>query len=295
MTDSAKGATYMVLSGVIFACMWVVIRLASDTMEPALIVFYRNLFGFLALTPFYYSHGLSGFITERLPLHGLRALGMLIGTYSIFYAISVTPLATVVAITYAAPVFGAVGAIWILKEKIHLRRVMSIVVGFIGVIIVVRPVGMEMSLGIDSALVGAMAMAMSLIVVKMLSKTEKPETIVAYAYVLILPISFVVALFFWRAPTWQELGLMALLGLGVNYGQIFLVRAFQYSDVMAVLPLDFVRFLLASFFGIWIFSEPVDIWVWVGAIIILASTVYTTHREAMAHKKEKLQATVAPS
>ncbi len=299
MSDAAKGSAYMVLSGVIFACMWVIIRQASETMDPALIVFYRNLFGFMALTPFYYSHGFSGFVTDRFRLHVLRGTGMLIGTYSIFYAISVTPLATVVAITYAAPVFGAVGAIWILKETVHLRRVMSIIVGFVGVLIVIRPFNLELTMGVDAALLGAMAMAMSLIVVKMLSRTEKPQTIVAYAYVFVLPISFVVALFYWRTPTWEELGLMAVLGVGVNYGQIFLVRAFQKSDVMAVLPLDFIRFLLASFFGIWLFSEPVDIWVWVGAILILTSTVYTAHREAQAHKKahkkHKLQATVTPS
>lgn len=295
MSDAAKGSLYMVISGVLFACMWVIIRQASETMDPALIVFYRNLFGFLMLTPFYFKHGLSGFVTARFPLHVVRALGMLIGTYSIFYAISVTPLATVVAITYAAPVFGAVGAIWILKEKVHLRRVMSILVGFVGVVVVIRPFDLELTLGVDGALIGAMAMAMSLIVVKMLSKTEKPQTIVAFTYIFILPISFVVALFYWRTPTWEELGLMAVLGFGVNYGQIFLVKAFQKADVMAVLPLDFIRFLLASFFGIWLFSEPVDIWVWVGAIAILTSTVYTAHREAMAHKKAKIQATVTPS
>jgi len=295
MSDAAKGSLYMIISGVLFACMWVVIRQASETMDPVLIVFYRNLFGFLILTPFYFKHGISGFVTDRMPLHVLRAIGMLVGTYSIFYAISVTPLATVVAITYAAPVFGAVGAIWFLKEKIHLRRIMSIFVGFIGVVVVIRPFDLELTYGVDSALIGALAMAMSLIVVKMLSRTEKPETIVAYAYVFTLPISFIIALFFWRTPTLYELGLMAVLGFGVTYGQIFLVKAFQKADVMAVLPLDFIRFLLASFFGIWLFSEPVDIWVWVGAIIILTSTVYTSHREALAHKKEKLQATVTPS
>jgi S-adenosylmethionine uptake transporter len=294
MSDAAKGAGYMVLSGVIFACMWVVIRYASDTMNPALIVFYRNLFGFLTLIPFYYSHGFSGFATERFPLHMVRAVGMLVGTYSIFFAISVTPLATVVAVTYAAPIFAAVGAIWILKEKIHLRRVMAIVIGFVGVMVVIRPAGLDLTLGIDASLIGALAMAMSLIVVKMLSKTEKPQTIVAYAYVLILPVSFIVALFYWRPITWEEAGLMATLGVGVTYGQLFLVKAFQKADVMAVLPLDFIRFLLASFFGIWLFSEPVDIWVWIGAIIILGSTVYTAHREALAHKKAKMQATVTP-
>jgi drug/metabolite transporter (DMT)-like permease len=286
VSDNLKGQAYMVVACFFFASAWIFIRYASETLHPVLIVFYRNLFGFLALTPFFLRHGRAAFRTDNLKLYAARGVFTLLGTYGIFYAVSTTPLATVVAITYAAPIFAALGAILILKETIHMRRVMAIVIGFIGVMIVIRPVGLEWTPGLTGALIGAVAISVVVLTIKVLSKTDMPETIVAYSFGMILPVSGVIALFFWQWPTMQELIYLLIIGFGIAIAQIAMTRAFKYSDTMAVLPLDFVRLLLATGYGIWLFGEPVDVWVWVGSLIILTSTIYTSHREAVMAREE---------
>jgi len=233
--------------------------------------------------------------TDKYKLHAIRGIATLTGTYGIFYAVSVTPLATVVGITYAAPVLAAVGAVWVLKEEIHLRRVAAIVIGFVGMLMVVHPGNVEWTIGMSGAMLGAVSIAASLLVVKTLAKTDRPHTVVAYSFSLVLPISFAVALYFWKWPTVQELIYVAIIGVGVSIAQIFLSRAFRYADAMAVLPYDFVRLLLATIYGIWLFGEPLDLWVVAGASVIMVSTIYTAHREALAHRQSKLRATDAPS
>ena len=113
-----------------------------------------------------------------------------------------------------------------------------------------------------------------------------PETIVAYSFGIILPVSGVIALFFWQWPTLLELSYLMAIGFGIAIAQIAMTRAFKLSDTMAVLPLDFVRLLLATIYGIFLFGEPVDIWVWVGSLVILTSTIYTSHREAVMAREE---------
>ena len=295
LNDSLKGQAYMVASCVMFGTAWVFIRYASETMHPALIVFYRNVFGLLALAPFFIRSGMGVYKTDKFNLHATRGISTLTGTYGVFYAVSTTPLATVVGITYAAPIFAAVGAVWLLKEQIHARRVVAIVIGFIGMLMVVHPGNVDWTLGMSSAMLGAMSIAVALLVVKTLAKTDSPQTVVAYSFSLVLPISFAVALYFWKWPSVQELIYVAIIGVGVSIAQIFLSRAFRYADAMAVLPYDFVRLLLATIYGIWLFGEPLDPWVVAGASVIMASTIYTSHREVLAHRQNKLRATDAPS
>ena len=114
-----------------------------------------------------------------------------------------------------------------------------------------------------------------------------PEAVVFYSLVYILPVAFVVALFYWRWPTPFEWGLLFLLGSLVSLAHMLLVKAFAKSETTAILPLDFVRLLLATFFGVVLFGEPVDAVTMLGAAVILGSTVYTAHREAIFTKREE--------
>lgn len=286
MTQTREAQLYMVAACIAFGLLWVLIRISSETMHPILIVFYRTLFGFLSLTPFYLKEGRNAFKTEQLNYHLIRGCAALVATFCIFYAITVVPLAKVVAITYVAPVFAAFVAIYVLKEKVHIRRIISMAVGFVGVLVVLRPEKLELNTGEILAFFGAIGIAVTIIMIKVLSKTDRSKTIVAYSYAIVLPVSFVTSLFFWQWPTWSELGILAFIGVSVTIAQLFTVKAFSKADLTAILPLDFIRLILATLFGYFLFGEPIDQAVWVGALIILASTIYIAHREAHVKKQE---------
>jgi drug/metabolite transporter (DMT)-like permease len=287
MTNTQKGLIYMALSCVMVGVMWVAIRWMSDTISTPVIILYRNLFGFLAMMPFLLKHKKAAFKAHNIKLHFARAGSALIAMYCIFYAVTVSPLSQVVAVTYAAPVLAAVGMVVLLGEKIKLRRAVSIIIGFLGMLLVVQPGNMELTEGIMIAIVGSVAIAFTVLVVKIMAGTDKAETITLYNFMITLPISFVIALFYWKVPNLEELLVLAAIGVTISFSQVFLARAFSLADATAVLPLDFIRLLLATFFGVWLFSEPIDPMVMTGAAVILVSTVYTAHRESLASKQEE--------
>ena len=274
------GPFYMVWSCLLFVCLWVLIRIVTETVHPFIVILFRSLFALAALAPFFWREGRAALKTNRFGMHSLRGLFATFATFSIFYAVSVVPLADLVAITYAAPVFATVGAVVALGERIRIRRILSTVFGFIGVLIVLRPGVVVLTPGVMAGLVGAVSIAASLLTIKTLTRTEKPHAIVAYSLLFVVPSAIVAAAFVWQTPTWTELGLLAAIGLLVSMAQMALTRAFMHGEATQILPFDFVRLILASLFGIFLFGEPVDLWTWVGGAVILASTIYTAYREA---------------
>lgn len=281
------GPFYMVWSCIVFVCLWVLIRIVTETVHPFLVVLFRSVFALMALAPFFFREGRAALRTSRLGRHALRGLFATFATFSIFYAITVVPMAELVAITFVAPVFATLGAVVLLGERIHMRRIVSILIGFLGVLIVLRPGIAVVTPGMVIALLGSVAVAGSLLTIKTLTRTEKPQTIVAYSLLFVVPAGAVAAASVWRMPTLQELALLAVIGLLVSIAQTAMTRAFQYGEATQVLPFDFVRLILASLFGIFLFDEPVYLWTWVGGIVILASTVYVAHREAREARDDK--------
>ncbi len=288
MTSAApaalKGPLWMVWSCLLFVAIWGLIRVASETIHPFVIVFYRTLFALIAFPPYLFRHKISVLKTDHMGQHALRGVFSFLGTLGLFYAVATIPLADVVAISYSAPVFAAAGVVLILKEKVHWRRMAAILAGFAGVLIVMRPGFREISPGLFAAVSGSLMLAGSLVVIKSLSGTDKPEIIALYSFLFVLPGSFIVALFFWAWPNMFELMILVAIGILVALAHTALARAFSYSQATAVLPLDFSRMIFATILGAVAFGESVDVIAWIGAAIILGSTVFVAHREAVVGK-----------
>jgi len=286
--DHWKGPLYMVWSCILFAVLWAIIRHVSETVHPFLIVFYRSLFASLAMVPFFYKVGVKALKTDRPSLHLFRGFTGTVATFSMFYAIAHVPLADVVGISYAAPIFGMAGAALFLGETIRLRRIMAVVFGFIGMLIIVRPGLEELTWPVWVAIIGSVSIGGSLTCIKALSSTERPQTTTLFPFLIVIPFSLAAGLTVWKWPTLEELALLMLIGWIVSVSHVALANAFKYSDASAVLPFDFVRLLLATIFGVVFYNEGVDIWTMVGAAVILIATVYSAHREAQINKKEAL-------
>ncbi len=274
------GALWMVGAGLCFAVMTGLIRYVSGGLHPFEIVFFRNLFGLAALTPWFLRVGRTGLATRRRPLHFWRGIVGLVAMLAWFYAISAIPLAEAVALTFTAPLFATVGAVLVLGEVVRLRRLTAILFGFVGAMIILRPGLGNISLGTGMALLSAVAMANSVIIVKLLSRTETTPTIVAWGQLIVLPLSVVPAVLVWRWPDPMDLVWLALIGVLATLGHLAVTRSFTVADTTAVMPYDFLRLVFTAIIGFALFGERPDGWTLVGAGVIFLSSFYVARREA---------------
>ncbi len=269
----------MIVSCIAFASMWVMIRYASRTLHAFEIVFFRNSIGALVLMPMILRN--PGLIRlERLRANLRRATSGFVATMGTFYAVAHAPLATALSINYTAPLFATAGAVLFLGERIHFRRVAALVVGFAGMLIVVRPGALPLTPGVIAAMVSAVSTAFSIVAIRALVAADDSRAVAAWTFLLTTIPSLVVASFVW---TWPPLALWPLLGLigsAAAIGQLALSRAFALAEASAILPYDFVRFGLIAIAGIALFGERLDALTIVGGAVILASTIYLAVREA---------------
>jgi len=269
----------MVCAGAVIAVLWGVLRAASEVMHPLFMVFWRSVFGVLILAPFLIRTGIKALQTNQFILHFGRSLfgfGAMIG---IFYSIAHIPLSQAMAINYSGPLFASIGALLLLGEKARGARLMALAVGFIGMLVVLRPGIQEIGSGSLAAIFGAVCMAGSLLCIKRLSETEANTTIIAYGNTLTLPIALIVALQFWQPLGWAEVGWLALIGVLSTSAQWFMNRALSLAEASVVLPIDFLRIVFITIIGAVIFTEAPDLNAWIGGAIILGSSVHLARHE----------------
>ncbi|MEY3373135.1 MAG: hypothetical protein RLZZ537_1603 [Pseudomonadota bacterium] len=276
---TARAVLLMLFSTVLFGLMAVVIRLASETQHPFEIAFFRNLFGLLFTLPLLFKHGPGLLKTSKLPLYLLRCAIGTVGMLAGFWAIVHLPLAQAVAISYSTPLFVTIGAVWVLGETVRARRWAAVLIGFIGVIILLRPDADTFTGASLVALLAAVMSASVAISIKFLTRTESPDAIVVFTTALWVPMSMVPALLFWQTPsgiTWLWLVLAGLFG---TVAHMCWTRALQLGDASILTPISFMQVLVVGVFGWWLFDESVDHYTLIGALIIFGSNLYLAHRE----------------
>ena len=273
------GIVLMLISTIAFAAMHACVRHLSDDLHPFEIAFFRNLFGVFMLAPWFIRFGLTPFHTQKLRLHFVRAGLNIFAMLSFFMAVSMTPLARVQALSFSAPLFATLLAIVLLRETVGLRRWLALIVGFAGAMIIIRP-GLEaVDTGSLLVLFSAAVWAVTLIVIKTLSRTDSSVTITVYMVLLMTPLSFIPALFYWQWPTLGQLGWLVLVGIFGTAGQMLVAQSFRYAEATAVMPMDFMKLIWGALLGYLIFSEVPDSWTWLGGTVIFAGATYLTYRE----------------
>ena len=280
LPGNARGALWMLGAVTAFATMDALIKWVGQTLDPFQIAFFRCLFGGLFVLPFALRGGPAALRTRRWGGHLGRALigytAMSLG----FYAVTHLPLADATALSFTRPLFMIVLAVLFLGEQVRWRRWSATGVGFLGVLVMARP-GQG---GFDHAALVAIAATLFVagvgVMLKRLSTTERPETIIFYFTVISSLMALGPALYVWRTPSWTDMAIMVLLGALGSLGQYQSIRAYRIAEATAVDPVDYARLLIATGFGLSLFGELPDLWTVAGALIIIASTLYITRREA---------------
>ena len=272
---------------ILFSTMGVFIKLSSSQLHPLEVVFFRNFLALFFLTPWIFHQRATVFKSNRKKLYTLRAVFNVVGMAAGFTALTLIPLAEATALSFTAPLFATLGAALILGEIVRQRRIIAIFFGFVGMLIILRPGIEAISPGALLAIANAITIAITVLIVKKLTTTEKPITIVAYMALLQTPMALIPALFYWEWPsliTWTWL--FCLAGAG-TIGHLMYTKAIQLAEVSQLQPIDFVRLPIIALFGYIVFAEQPNIWVWIGGAVIFLSTAYVTHREAAISKNQK--------
>ncbi len=287
-----RAAALMLTSTVFFGLMAVTIRLASATLSTFEIAFFRNLFGLLALLPLLRYSAPGVFRTRQLPRYFVRsAIGigsMLCG----FWAIGHLPMAQAISLSYSTPLFVTIAAVIWLGEVVRRRRWTAVILGFIGVLVIVRPGTEGFSAGSLVAIAAAVLSSIVAIQIKQLSRVDPPDTIVFYTYAFWVPLSLVPALFAWQWP--QGIDWLWLVAIGVfgTGGQLFWTRALKLGEVSALTPISFMQLPLVTALAWLLFDEGVSHWTVAGALIIFGANGYIAHREAQLSRRAETTAPV---
>ena len=277
---SLRAAIYMTIAMTFFATMGIFIRLSSETLHTLEIVFFRNALALVFFIPFIAKNGLTIFRSNKKKLYGVRALINVSGMAAGFTALTMIPLAEATALSFTAPLFATFAAALVLGETIRMRRIIALTLGFLGMLLILQPGVNEISTGSILALINALTIAITVLIVKKLTTTERPEIIVIYMALFQTPLALIPAIFFWQWPdlmTWVWLAALATAG---TLGHLLYTKAIQLAEVSQLQPIEFIRLPMVAALAFFLFGEVPTYWTWLGGAIIFGATAYVTHREA---------------
>lgn len=293
MATPLRAALLMLGSTLAFGLMAIAIRYATRYVPTQEVAFFRNAFGLLALLPMLIRPGSAPLKTQQLPRYFLRSAIGLASMLCAFWAIGHLPISQAISLSYSTPLFVTIAAVLWLGETVRMRRWAAVIIGFIGVLIIVRPGSTSFTPATLVAVGAAVLSSLVAIQIKQLTRVDSADTVVFYTYVFWVPLSLVPALFVWVWPTglaWVWLVATGVLG---TLGQLLWTRALRLGEVSALTPISFMQLPLVSLLGWLLFNETLDRWTVIGAGIILGANAYIAHREAVLARRAKSQAVTA--
>jgi len=294
-SDVIRGVLWFIASLVCFLAMAIAVRDLSDTMNAFEVLTWRAIVGLLVTLPFLMRRGmLAPFRTRRPGLHGIRNFIHFFGQASWVYALSFISFVDVTAIEFSIPIFAALLAPLILGERVDAHRWGAIVVGFIGVVIALRPGVGAMNPAALIMVAGAVCYAGSAVLVKLLTRTDSAGTIVLYMNLMQLPLAVGLAVWVgWVDPTLADVPAILVLGIGGVLAHYMIARGLALADVTILYPLDFLRLPFMALIGYFLYAEGMDLWVVVGAVVIFASNLYLVQRGARDARLREARAEAA--
>jgi S-adenosylmethionine uptake transporter len=274
-------ATLLMVFGA--ACVAVqngLIRVVSAEIHTFEVVFFRNLFGLLAMLPLLGGVGLGMFRARSPGRLMLMSTWHVLGMVCYFLAIVYLPLAEVTALAFTKPLFVTLGAALVLHEIVRARRWSAVALGFFGVLIVLQPGAQTISPYAALVLLGALLGAATSLMIKRLTATEGVSTIVWYQALFATVLALPLCLLYWRTP--DALGWLLLLSIGAlgTLSWLSMTRAFFLVDASAVVPFEFLRLPFAALIAYLWFAEVPSVWTWLGGALIFGATAYIAEREA---------------
>ncbi len=286
-SDNLKGIFWILVSSICFTMMTAYVKMLSQGFALVEIIFFRFLFAFIPLVFMIHFRGWARIKTNKIKIHFIRSFIGFGAALSGFYALSKAPLAEAMTLNQTIPLFMVFWAAFFLGETVYWRRKLATLVGFIGVMIIFRPGFDEPNFYLLFALLGAFFISISLVLVKRLTRTEDPFGMIFYLSLFIFAFSGIPMLFFWKTPDlgeWIYLLASGIFGFG---GQVGMVLGYKYAEASVAAPIGYITIPFSFFAGIWFFGETIDIWLIMGASLIIASMTYLAYREEQLKRQNR--------
>ncbi len=290
-----KGIALILASTIFLGTSDVTAKYLSATLPSIEITWIRFLtFALIMVPAMVPGSPLYAMQTNRLTLHLARGLGILGSSLFFITGLRFLPIAEASATGFVAPLLVTALSIVLLGEKVGLRRWIATGVGLVGVIIILRPGTGAFHPAAFFPLVSALCWACTLIMTRMMSGTERAITVMAYSSIvgLVMLTSLVPSV--WVTPSWHDIAFGIFIGIASTAGQWIVVLAFRYADASVLAPFSYTQLLWVSVLGFLIFGEVPDVWTVTGAGFIVASGLYTAHRERV-RRSQLLAVAAEPS
>lgn len=275
-------------STAVFATMHALVRHVSGSVHPFEVAFFRSLFGLIAVMPLLIRAGPSVLKSRHPKLLVWRALCSATSMLCWFYALSVVPIATATALSFTNVLFASIGVALVLGERMRVRRWTAVALGFVGMMLIVRPGFSVVDQGTVIVLVSAVLWGVSTVILKTLLRTDGTITVVAWAGISLTIATAIPAFSVWEWPAWVDLGWLALIGMLATAGTLGWTYALKTAEATLIIPLDFTRLVWAGAIGFVVFAETPDVWTWAGSGLIVASTIYIVVREGSLARQKSL-------
>ena len=280
----------MFLSIIGFSLMDVIVKWSVD-YPIGQILFFRGFFGIIFYFFIIPRDRLHNFYqTKRPGLHSLRCLAGLIAIVAIFIALRKLPLATVVSISFAAPIFTTIFSIFLLSEKVGIYRWLAVLVGFIGILIITEPGISELNIYYIFPIIFCLGLSYVAITLRQLSSTEPVWLISLFFSIAITLLSFLTIPFGWVMPSFNHFIILSLIGVFGGASNLWLSQSYKYSEVSLVTPLKYLTLVFAIIFGYFIWGEIPTIKTLIGAFLVIISTLIIFRREI--YKKKEITSKV---
>ena len=286
MNNNIK-AILLTLSASFFAVlMEALIRAAQYDSNVFTIGFLRFFFGLLIIFPYLVKNKFTTYKTKNLKFYIVRGLFnipvMILG----FGALVYIPFEQFKAMNFLSPIIVVLLSFLIFREKIFKYRILALVIGFLGTIIIIRPGYVEFNIGTIMVLVSLLFWSFIIILSKYVSKDDSPITMVSYQYTLMTFFALPLAIYFWETPSLSSILYVFIGAISGTILHLCLGRAYKYADLSVTQPIWFSGLIFGSAFGYFLFKEIPDLWTWIGGVVVFSSVLIITYNERSKEEKK---------
>ena len=286
MNNNIK-AILLTLSASFFAVlMEALIRAAQYDSNVYTIGFFRFFFGLIIIFPYLVKNKFTTYKTNNLKFYIVRGLFnipvMILG----FGALVYIPFEQFKAMNFLSPIIVVLLSFLIFREKIFKYRILALVIGFLGTIIIIRPGYVEFNIGTIMVLVSLLFWSFIIILSKYVSKDDSPITMVSYQYTLMTFFSLPLAIYFWETPSLSSILYVFIGAISGTILHLCLGLAYKYADLSVTQPIWFSGLIFGSAFGYFLFKEIPDLWTWIGGIVVFSSVLIITYNERSKEEKK---------
>ena len=285
MNNNIK-AILLTVSGSFFAVlMESLIRSAQYDSNVYTIGFLRFFFGLIIIFPYLIKKKFIPYKTKNFKFYFIRGLFNLPMMILGFGALVYVPFEQFKALHFLSPIIVVLLSFIIFREKVYMYRILALVIGFIGMLIIVRPGIVDFNIGTIMILISLTFWSLIIIVSKFVSKDDSPITMVTYQYTLMTIFALPLAIYFWQMPSLQSLIFVFIGAISGTILHLSLALSYKYAELSVTQPVWFSGLIFGSAFGFFVFNETPDVWTWIGGIVVFSSVLLITYNERS--KKEQ--------